>query len=167
MRKIIVLSVAILFASSMGWTAVTCNPGMYNGQLQSVLIDLNRKEGVLTVEKNGEKCIMNFKTEGASEVWELNGKNLIQKEFDNSGKIVQQYSATLEGDKFVINCKDRTKNECDGGIDSRNYWQLVTTPSEVIYAVYGVSSDYRNDPNAVAMKRHEFTFKRESSKKVK
>jgi hypothetical protein len=160
MKKMLVLAVALVALPALASAAtVNCTPGQYSGKLWSVDSGLNGKTGTLTVTKEGEKCVMKFKAEGASEIWEVSGNTLFQKEFDDSGKVLQEYKASLQGNNFVINCKDRAKNDCDAGIDYRNYWQLKTTPNEVIYTVYGVGSDKKADATAKAVKRHEFSFK--------
>jgi len=157
----------LVLVPAIGIAAINCNPGNYKGKLWSVVSDLNGKTGTLGVRKEGERCILNFKTEGSNEIWELSGNTLIQKEFDNNGNITQQYGATLQGDKYLINCKDRAKNDCDGGVNSRNYWQIRTTPNEIVYTVYGVGSGKKYDAKAVAAKRHEFSFKMERARKNK
>ncbi len=160
MKKLLVLAVALVALPALASAAtINCNPGQYSGKLWSVDTDLNGKTGTLTVTKEGEKCVMKFKAEGANEVWELFGNTLVQREYDNAGKVLQEYKASLEGNNFVINCRDRAKNDCDAGIDYRNYWQLRTTPNEIIYTVYGVGAEKKNDASAKAIKRHEFSFK--------
>lgn len=156
------LSVALLLAviPTISFAGITCNPGTYRGKLWSVVPGLNGKSATLKVNQEENKCVMHFKTEGSNEIWEISGNVLSQKEYNYTGKtITQQYDATLNRDKYVINCKNRTKNDCDGGIDHRNYWQLQTGPKEIIYSVYGVGTDKKNDSSAIAKKRHEFTFK--------
>lgn len=164
MKKMLILAVVLVALPVLaGAATVNCTPGQYSGKLWSVDSGLNGKTGTLTVTRTVtrevEKCVMKFKAEGANEVWEVSGNTFVQKEFDNSGKVTQEYRANLEGSNWVINCKDRAKNDCDAGIDYRNYWQLKTTPSEVIYTVYGVGSDKKTDTTAKAAKRHEFSFK--------
>ncbi len=158
MKKLLILAVAVVVFPVVASAATTCTPGTYNGKLWSVAKDLNGKTGTLTVAKEGDKCVMNFKTEGSKETWELAGNNLIQKEYDAAGKVTSQYTATLNGDKYVINCKDKAKNVCDGDVDSRNYWQLNTTTDKVVYTVYGVGTENKTNPTAAVAKRHEFTF---------
>lgn len=161
MRKMLVVVVMLAIVPALAKAAtVTCTPGNYTGKIWSVSTDLNGKPGTLTVTKEGEKCVMNFKAEGASEAWEFFGNTLVQKEFDKTGKLMDQYSATLQGDKYIINCKDRAKNDCDAGIDYRNYWVVKTTPTDVVYTVYGVGTEKKADTAAPAIKRHEFSFKK-------
>ena len=167
MKKVTLLAAILILMPTLSLAETVCNPGNYTGKLWSIVPDLNGKKATLTVKKEQDKCVMNFKTEGSNEIWELSGNTLFQKEFDNSGKIRHQYGATLEGDKYVINCKERAKNDCDGGIDSRHAWQLNMLPNEIIYAVYGVKTDKRSDPKAVASKRHEFVFKIQQATKTK
>lgn len=163
MKKMLVLAVALVVIPAMGFAATTCNPGTYKGSLWSVAKDLNGKSGTLTVAKNGDKCVFNFKTEGSSETWELVGNTLVQKEYDNTGKVTDSYTATLNGDKYVINCKDKAKNDCDAGIDSRNYWQLGNTTDGYKYVVYGVGTENKGNATAPVAKRHEFTFKMDTT----
>lgn len=159
MKKVLVLVAVMALLPAIASAAAICNPGAFKGSLWSVAKDLNGKSGTLTVTKESDKCVMKFKTEGSNEEWVLSGSTLIQKEYDNSGKVAQQYSATLKGDKFVINCKDQAKNDCDGGVDSRNYWQLLNTPEGGYkYVVYGVGTENKGNPTATVAKRHEFTF---------
>jgi hypothetical protein len=167
MKKAMLLGAILVLIPVMCFAETICSPGNYTGKLWSIVPDLNGKRATLNVRKEGDKCVMNFKTEGSSEIWELSGKTLLQKEFDNRGKVTQQYGATLERDKYIIDCKNRAKNECDGGIDSRHSWQLKMNPDEIIYTVYGVNGDKRNDPKAAAVKRHEFTFKIQHATKAK
>ncbi len=165
MKKVLVLAVAVVLLPAFASAATTtCNPGNYKGSLWSVSKDLNGKVGTLTVTKEGDKCVMKFKTEGSNEVWELSGSTLVQKEFDTTGKVAQTYGATLQNDKFVVNCKDKAKNVCDGDVDYRNYWQLINTPDGGYkYIVYGVGQDNKSNPTAIVAKRHEFTFNPEKA----
>jgi len=163
MKKMLVLAVALVVVPALGFAATTCNPGTYKGSLWSISKDLNGKSGMLTVAKSGDKCVFNFKTEGSTETWEVAGNTLIQKEFDNAGKVASQYTATLNGDKYVINCKDKAKNDCDGGVDARNYWLLNSTTNGYTYTVYGVGTDNKSNPTAPVAKRHEFTFKMDTA----
>lgn len=160
MKKVLVLAavLAILPAIASAAVTFTCSSGNYNGKLTSISKDLNGKTGTLVVTKEGDKCVMKFKTEGSNEVWEVSGNTLVQKEFDNAGKVTQQYAATASGDKYVINCKDKAKNDCDSGIDSRNYWKINTTPTTVDYMVYGVGDANKSNPTATVAERHKFSF---------
>ncbi len=160
MKKALVIAAALVVVPAFGWAATTCNTGSYTGKIWSIDKALNGTTGNLEVKKDGEKCVMNFKAPEANEVWEISGKTLAQKEMDlKTSKVVQQYNANLEGtDKWAINCKDKAKNDCDAGVDSRNYWEIKTTPNEVVYSVYGVGSENKGKADAKVVKRHEFTF---------
>jgi len=158
MKKVLVLVAVMAILPAIASAALTCNPGTYNGKFTSVVKELNGKTGTLAVTKEGDKCTMKFKAEGANETWEVAGNTLTQTEYDNTGKTTQKYTAAAQGDKWVINCKDRAKNDCDAGIDNRNYWKINTTPTTVDYLVYGVGDANKTNPTATVVERHKFSF---------
>lgn len=159
--KMLVLVIMLVIVPNWAQAAAeSCTPGHYKGKIWSVSNDLNGKTGTLTVSKQNEKCVMHFKTEGARETWEFSGHNLVQKEFDRFGKLKDQYGATLQEGKYIIDCQNREKNKCDAGIDHRQYWLITITPDEVIYSVFGVGLEKKADKAAQASKRHEFSFKK-------
>ncbi|MFH1874608.1 MAG: hypothetical protein ABH859_05415 [Pseudomonadota bacterium] len=159
MKKILMLAVMLVVVPSLAQAATTCHSGTYKGKLWSVSPDINKKEATLVVQQKGTDCVANFQAEGATEEWTITANNtLVQKEYDTNGNVVATYKATLNGDKYFINCADKTKNVCDAGIDARNYWVLKTTPTTFTYTVYGVDSAKKEDATATVNKRHEFTF---------
>lgn len=154
-----VLAVAVALAvPALAWSAPMT--GKYSGSFTfSVDPSLSGKPTTADVKSEGNKTTATVVTEGSKEVWTWDDKTLNQKEYDKGGKVVQEYTATLQGDKFTINCKDKAKNDCDAGIDSRNYWQVKTTPETITYLVYGVPRDKKGDASAKVEKRHEATLK--------
>lgn len=153
-----VVAVIALVVPALAWSAPMS--GKYSGSFVfSVDPSLNGKPSTAEVKSEGNKSIATVTTADSKEVWTWDGKTLNQKEYDNAGKVTQEYTATLQGDKYVINCKDRAKNECDAGIDSRNYWQIKETPESISYMVFGVSRDKKGDTSAKAEKRHQAELK--------
>ena len=159
MKKMMVLmAVAVLALPALALGA-TATAGKYTGKITSLSPDLNNKTVTADVKNDGSNTTAKVTyTDGTSEEWNWNDKTLTQKEFDKAGKVTQTYTATLTDGKYFVNCKDKAKNECDAGIDARNYWTLNTTPNGITYEVYGVSKDKKNDATAKAEKRHTFAF---------
>lgn len=160
MKKMMVVAVmALLVLPAAAWSANVA-PGKYTTSITSVLPELNGKtfpaEAKLQGTDNFVKVSM---PDGTWEEWTWNNKTLIQKEYDKAGKVVQQYTATNVGGKYMINCKDKAKNDCDAGIDSRNYWTINVSPNTITYVVYGVSKEMKGNPTAKTELRHTFAFK--------
>ncbi len=147
--------------------------GKFSGTLKSYVSKaIDGKKGELTVAKTGEGTLLTFKVEGAQgnerEEWLLQGDELVQREFDASGKMTRNYTAKITTTKpatageatFAIHCQDAAKNVCDGGIDSRNAWTISSNGDSVTYTVWGVEkAEDRNNPKANVIKRHEFSFR--------
>lgn len=161
MKKALVLAVALVLVPAIGWTAFNCTPGKYSGKLVSVAKELDGTVGNAEITKEGDKCVVKFTAPAANEKWIISGNKLIQSEYDTAGKkVAEEYTATLKGNVYVIDCANATKNICSGNVDRRNTWQLENTPDGGLkYVVNGVGSDKKNDAAAVAQKRHEFVFK--------
>lgn len=161
MKKVLVLAVVLVLVPAIGWTAFNCIPGKYSGKLSSVAKELDGTTGNAEVTKEGDKCVVKFTAPAANEKWVISGNKLVQSEYDNAGKKVgDDYTATLKGNVYAIDCTDAARNICSGSVDKRNTWQLENTPDGGLkYVVNGVGSDKKNDTLAVAQKRHEFIFK--------
>jgi len=171
MKKLYAVAVVVALALPvLAWSATpytsSFKDGKFEGTITSVIPDLNNKKVTAEVKHEGDKVVMTVSYEGGKEIWAWDDKSLMQKEVDlKTGKVTQEYGATAaktpatNEQTFNVNCKDKAKNDCDVGIDSRNYWTLKTSPTEITYLVYGVSKDKKADATAKAEKRHEFTFK--------
>ncbi len=172
----LMLAVALMVTSSaFASTPILSNlkPGNFNGTLKSYVSKaIDGKQGTLTVAKTEQGALMTFKVAGAQgserEEWLLQGDQLVQREFDATGKMVKSYTAKITTTKpatageatFAINCTDAAKNVCEGGIDSRNAWTVSSTGDTVTYTVWGVEKpEDRTNPKAAVIKRHEFTFR--------
>lgn len=160
MKKMMAVAVLALIAlPAIAWSG-SVTPGKYTVSITSVLPELNGKTAEAEAKVQGADNFLKVTMgDGTWEEWAWNNNTLTQKEFDKSGKVVNQYVATNSGGKYTINCKDKAKNDCDAGIDSRNYWTINTTPTGLTYEVYGVSKDKKSDPTAAVVKRHTFAFK--------
>jgi hypothetical protein len=171
MKKVYaVLVVAALAVPVLGWSATpytsSFKDGKYEGTITSVVPDLNGKKATAEVKHIGDNVEVTVAYEGGKEVWTLNDKTLMQAEVDaKTNKPGDKYGATAakpaatNEQTFNINCKDKAKNECDAGVDPRNYWTLKTGANEFKYLVYGVPRDKKGDPTVKVEKRHDFTFK--------
>lgn len=172
MKKLYAVVVAIALAvPALAWSASpyvsSFKDGKYSGTISSKLVpDMNGKKVSLEVKHEGENAVLNVTyDDGTREVWTLNDKTLIQKELDKTNKVANTYGATAPKpatdteQSFNINCKDKAKNDCDAGVDARNYWTLKATPTnEIIYSYTGVPKDKKSDATAKVEKRFEFKF---------
>jgi hypothetical protein len=159
----VVLAIALPALVSASTYTSSFTAGPKTGTITSVLPDLNNKPATIEVKQVGDKVIGTAEFAGGKEVWTWDDKTLEQQELDKTGKVISTYAATAAaapaGNKqtYNINCKDKANNVCDANADSRTYWTLESTPTGMVYTVYGVG-DKKNDKTAVALKRHEFKF---------
>lgn len=170
MKKLLVI-VAVLaltlpvVASASNYTTAF-KAGKYNGTINSVLPALNGKPVTMEVTTKGNDVVATVTYEGGKEVWTWNDTTLNQQEFDlATNKMTMQYGAkapaatTGTSQKFEVNCKDKAKNDCDAGVDARNYWVLESSsPTTIKYIVFGIPKEKKGDPSIKAEKRHEFVF---------
>lgn len=167
MKKLLVVVVALALSLPMlAWSAssyVTAFPtGKFKGEFKSVVPEQNGP-ATMEVKSEGGKVVATVESKGGKEVWSWDEKVLTQQEVDaKTNKVAQQYTATAPaapaGTKqtYKINCA--SANQCDAGIDSRNYWVIETTPNTIRYTVFGVSGDKKADPKATPVQRHDVTF---------
>lgn len=160
MKKMLVAAAVVaLVLPALAWSATA--PGKYQGTITSVLPDLNGKKCTAEVKNEGTNTVATVVYDnGDKEVWTWNDKMLDQKEYDKTGKMTQQYGATATTPgTYNINCKDKVKNDCDAGVDARNYWTIRANPDAFTYQVFGVPKEKKGDPTAKVERRHEFAFK--------
>lgn len=160
MKKIIIFAIIMSVVPLHAFADVLCKPGKYKGKIWSVSKDIDGCEASLEVKNINGKCVMNMQAEGINESWEIDGDSLYQKEINYLGEISHQYRATFKDGKYIINCENRKRNKCDDGVDHRSFWILSAEPDRIIYTVYGVGNNNKDNYRAVAKKRHEFTFRR-------
>lgn len=170
MKKL--LLVAVVLALSVPVVAFGGTPytdsfkeGKYRGTITSVVPDLNGKKAEMVVTREKDKVTATVTYEGGKEIWSWDDKVLLQKEIDPAtGKEGMTYGATAtkpattNSQAFNVNCKNKTKNECDAGADARFYWELKSSPSKIDYIVYGVAKEEFTKPEVQAKKRHTFSF---------
>lgn len=160
MKKLMVVAVVVALALPAICMAGTAKPGKYEGKVTfSVDPKLNGQNVTADVKTEGTNTVATITYAGGKEIWTWNEKLLDQKEVDNTGKVLQQYKANFANGKYEVNCANKAKNECDAGIDSRNYWTINNTPDGFTYEVFGVAKDKKADTTAQAGKRHTFAFK--------
>jgi hypothetical protein len=161
MKKILVAAVVVALAlPALGWAGMP-KAGKHEGKVTfSVDPKLNGQSLTADVKTEGSNTIATVSYAGGKEIWTWNDKMLDQKEVDNTGKVLQEYKATFANGKYEVNCKDKAKNECDAGIDARNYWVINTAPDGAwTYEVFGIAKDKKSDATVKAEKRHTFSFK--------
>lgn len=170
MKKL--LLVAVVLALSVPVVAFGGTPytdsfkeGKYRGTITSVVPDLNGKKVEMVVVKKDGKIEAKVTGDGVYEIWTWTDKELFHKEIDPAtGKEGMTYGATAtkpattNSQAFNVNCKNKTKNECDAGADARFYWELKSSPSKIDYIVYGVAKEEFTKPEVQAKKRHTFSF---------
>lgn len=167
MKKLLVALVVVALAVPMVASATATKWPGYDAAKYKVNVpfsaaaELKGTTGDALVE-NG-KLVVTYM--GGKEIWTFDEKVLLQEEIDpKTGKVAMAYTATATGpvtgnkQTYHVNCKNKAANECDAGIDSRNYWVIEKTDNGLKYLVYGVPKDKKGDATLKAEKRHEFVF---------
>jgi hypothetical protein len=140
--------------------------GSYQGSITSVNPHLNDTSATLNLARDGENYVAKVRfADGTSEEWRWNDMSLTQKEFDRNARTTRQYTASAieknAGKERVyrVHCRNEAKNQCDAGIDARQYWVLIPAKDRLQYEAFGVNSEHRSDKQAKAVKRHSLAFR--------
>lgn len=161
MKKLfIVLAVVALFVSVTA-LAETLTAGKYQTTIVSVNPTINGQPATAEVKTEGTKTVATVLFKDGKEVWTWDGTTLLQQEFDlTTNQQTKQYSATNQNGKYVITCKDKTNNICDGDkdLDARTYWTINTGTNTFTYTLYRVDPAKATDTTAQPVKRHEMVF---------
>lgn len=141
--------------------------GKWEGQVtNTVSPDLKGKKFSAMTEVAENAVTVKVKWDGATgqagEEWKITPTQLIQTEYDASGKAIGTYAADLRkgttaGERtFDVHCANREAKECDNGIDPANHWILKTDGTQLDYVVRGLKD--KNDPASLG-ERHFFQLK--------
>lgn len=124
--------------------------GKWEGQVvNTVTPDFKGKKLSATTEVAGDTVKVKVVWDGATgqtgEEWKITPTQLIQTEYDASGKVIGTYAAdarkgsTATGERtYDVHCANREAKECDNGIDPNNHWILKTDGARFDYVVRGL-----------------------------
>ena len=139
--------------------------GKWQGTVaDSVSADLKGKKMTATTATMGDAVTVTVKTEGdtGQEVWKITPTQLVQTEYDATGKTLGTYTADLKKDTttattrtFEIHCADRAAGKCDNNINPKNNWVLTVAGGKFTYIVNGLKD--KTNPNSYGQ-RHRFEF---------
>ena len=141
--------------------------GKWEGQvMNSVTPDFKGKKFSAMTEVADSEVKVKVKWDNtagqAGEEWKITPTQLIQTEYDASGKVIGTYAADLRqgataGERtFDIHCANREAKQCDNGVDPNNYWILKTDGTQLNYVTRGLRD--ANDPSSLG-ERHFFQLK--------
>lgn len=160
---VVALSLPVL-ANASDYTA-SFKDGVYNGTIKSVSPEINNLAAKMTVKHEGNNVVGTVEYKDGKEIWTWNDMTINQKEMDlKTGAVAMEYGATAEKpvagleQKYLINCKDRAKNICDGDVDGRSNWVLKSAPNSITYLMFGVAKEKKGDAKEPVAQRHEFKF---------
>lgn len=137
--------------------------GSYTVSIDSILPELNGTSWTASLVMDGSWYHMDLVPKISRghdfEEWSWNEKTLITKEhhFGKTGCHEVIYSATNEGGKYRINCRNRELDDCDADIDGRTYFTFTPTTEGFRFEVWGVATPENRGLDATL--RHTYTFK--------
>lgn len=125
---------------------------------------------MLTIQRtaDGVVCTLTDPVTKAREEWLVQGAELVQKEYDASGRGVTTFKGEVTADRplgsaeatFSVACTDRTKNQCANGLDARSARTLTIKGKELVYTAWGVAKPLdRSNPAAAVVKQKELVFR--------
>lgn len=160
MKKLLaVLFVVVLFVSVSAF-AENVAPGKYQTTIVSTNPTFNGQTATAETKTEAGKTIATVNFKDSKEVWTWDGNTLLQQEFDLTGKETLRYNAVNQNGKYVIECKDKTNNACDGNkdLDARTYWTVTTGANSFTYVTYRVDPAKAADATAQPTERHKMVF---------
>lgn len=162
-----IVSVVLCSVTVMAWAADDTilgdlKPGAYQAA--------DAATRTLTIQRtaNGVVCTLADANSKAREEWLVQGAEMVQKEYDASGRVVTTFKGEVTPDRplgsaeatFAVACTDRTKNQCTNGLDARTARTLMIKGKDLVYTVWGLEKPMdRSNPTAPVIKQKELVFR--------